>query len=128
MKDLYVVIGAGSIGQAIVRRMSQGKEILLADLRPENTEAAAKILRDAGFVVTTTQVDVSSRESIQALVKIATSLGPIKRLTMTLHTRVSHSMGIRFPVLALPISFAKLRQQTINTFMKVLVSASLKRD
>lgn len=86
MKDLYVVIGAGAIGQAIVRRVSQGKTILLADLRPENTESAAKTLRDAGFTVTTAQVDVSSRDSIQALVHIATSLGPVRG--------VIHSAGV----------------------------------
>lgn len=78
MKDVFVVIGAGSIGQAIVRRVSQGKTVLLADLRPENAESAAKVLRDAGFSVSTTGVDVSSRESIQQLVKTATALGPVK--------------------------------------------------
>ncbi|MDO6409658.1 MAG: SDR family oxidoreductase [Pantoea sp.] len=78
MKDVIVVIGAGSIGQAIARRVSQGKTVLLADLRAENTEAAAKVLRDAGFVVSTSQVDVSSRDSIQALVKTATALGAVK--------------------------------------------------
>jgi saccharopine dehydrogenase-like NADP-dependent oxidoreductase len=31
MKDVVVVIGAGSIGQAIVRRISAGKLILLSD-------------------------------------------------------------------------------------------------
>ncbi|MBB3304648.1 MULTISPECIES: SDR family oxidoreductase [unclassified Enterobacter] len=86
MTDVYVVIGAGSIGQAIARRVSQGKVILLADLRPENTEAAAKTLRDAGFVVNTAQVDVSLRQSIQELVKLAGSLGAIKG--------VIHSAGV----------------------------------
>ena len=42
MKDVVVVIGAGSIGQAIARRVSAGKQILLADLRLENASAAAK--------------------------------------------------------------------------------------
>ena len=52
-KNIIVVIGAGSIGQAIARRVSAGKHIMLADLRPENAEAAAKTLSDAGFTVTT---------------------------------------------------------------------------
>jgi NAD(P)-dependent dehydrogenase (short-subunit alcohol dehydrogenase family) len=42
MGQVIVVIGAGSIGQAIARRVSAGKHILLADLRQENAEAAAK--------------------------------------------------------------------------------------
>jgi NAD(P)-dependent dehydrogenase (short-subunit alcohol dehydrogenase family) len=40
-----VVIGAGSIGQAIVRRVSAGKHVLLADSRPENAKAAADVRR-----------------------------------------------------------------------------------
>ncbi len=49
--NVIVVIGAGSIGQAIVRRISAGKHIVLADLRQENADAAAKTLSDAGFEV-----------------------------------------------------------------------------
>jgi len=77
LSNFIVVIGAGSIGQAIARRVSAGKHIVLADLRPENSEAAAKTLSDAGFNVSTTIVDVSSRASVQALVETATSIGEI---------------------------------------------------
>ena len=78
MKDVIVVIGAGSIGQAIVRRVSAGKLVLLADIRQENAEVAAKILSDAGFDVTTGTVDVSSRASVHALVEAATRLGEVR--------------------------------------------------
>ena len=44
MSNVVVVIGAGSIGQAIARRVSAGKHVLLADLRQENGEVAAKTL------------------------------------------------------------------------------------
>jgi predicted dinucleotide-binding enzyme len=47
--NVIVLIGAGSIGQAIARRVSAGKHIVLADLRAENAEAAARVLSDAGF-------------------------------------------------------------------------------
>ena len=77
MENIIVLIGAGSIGQAIARRVSTGKHVLLADLRQENAEAAAKTLSEAGFEVTTAAVDVSSRTSVQALVQKATSLGEI---------------------------------------------------
>jgi predicted dinucleotide-binding enzyme len=53
MAQVIVLIGAGSIGQAIVRRVSAGKHVLLADLRQENAEAAAKTLLmgpDGGFI------------------------------------------------------------------------------
>ena len=51
MSNVIVVIGAGSIGQAIARRVSAGKKVLLADVRQENAEAAAVVMRDAGFEV-----------------------------------------------------------------------------
>src|SRR5277367_4215366 len=76
-KTVTVVIGAGLIGQAIARRVSAGKHVVLADLRQENADTAAKILNDAGFDVSTTKVDVSSRASVQALVENAKSLGEV---------------------------------------------------
>jgi NAD(P)-dependent dehydrogenase (short-subunit alcohol dehydrogenase family) len=51
--------------------------LLLADLRQENADAAAKTLSEAGFEVTTMTVDVSSRASVEALVAKATSLGDV---------------------------------------------------
>ena len=86
MMNVIVVIGAGSIGQAIARRVSAGKHVLLADLRQENTDTAAKILGDAGFEVSTATVDVSSRQSVHALVETATVLGDI--------TGVIHAAGV----------------------------------
>ena len=80
MKNVIVVIGAGSIGQAIARRVSAGKHILLADIKQENADAAAKTLSEAGFEVSTTVVDVSSRTSVEALVKQATTLGAVNGL------------------------------------------------
>ena len=77
MKQVIVVIGAGSIGQAIVRRVAAGKHVLLADLRQENADAAAKVLFDAGFSVSTATVDVASRASVHALVDTATNLGEV---------------------------------------------------
>jgi NAD(P)-dependent dehydrogenase (short-subunit alcohol dehydrogenase family) len=77
MTDIVVVIGAGSIGQAIARRVSAGKHVLLADLRQENADAAAKTLSDAGFDVSTLAVDVSSRASVKALVEEATARGEV---------------------------------------------------
>lgn len=77
MASVIVVIGAGSIGQAIVRRVSAGKHVLLADIRQETADAAAMILSNAGFNVTTATVDVSSRASVHALVEAATALGEV---------------------------------------------------
>lgn len=75
--QVIVVIGPGSIGQAIARRVSAGKHAVLADLKQENADAAARVLFDAGFEVTATVVDIASRESVQALVQTATAIGEI---------------------------------------------------
>lgn len=80
MSKIVVVIGPGSIGQAIARRIGAGKHVLLADLRQENAEAAERTLSDAGFEVTAATVDVSSRASVEALVAKASSLGDIFNL------------------------------------------------
>ena len=66
MSEVVVVIGAGSIGQAIARRVSTGKDVVLADLHEANADAAAEVMLDAGFDVTTA-IDVSSRDSVHAL-------------------------------------------------------------
>jgi NAD(P)-dependent dehydrogenase (short-subunit alcohol dehydrogenase family) len=78
MRDVIVVIGPGSIGQAIARRVSLGKLLLLADVRAEHADAAARTLGEAGFEVRTAQVDVSSRASVHALAELAAALGPVK--------------------------------------------------
>ena len=112
------------IGQAIARRVSAGKHILLADLRQENADTAAKIFNDAGFSVSTTKVDVSSRASVNALVETAKSFGQI--------SGVIHAAGVSPSqaspetilkvdlygtalVLALPILWI-LEQKTIRSY------------
>jgi len=99
MTDVVVVVGAGSIGQAIARRVSAGKHVLLSDLRQDNAEAAAKVLSEAGFEVSTAIVDVSTRESVHALVETAASLGSV--------TGVIHAAGVS-PSQASPATILKV--------------------
>ena len=80
MGDVVVVVGPGSIGQAIARRVGAGKHVLLADLHRENAEAASIVLGDAGFENSTIVADVSQRESVLALVEMASSLGEVTGL------------------------------------------------
>jgi len=86
VSEVTVVIGAGQIGQAIARRISAGKHVLLADLRQENADAAAEVLASAGFDVSTATVDVSSRQSVHALAEAAAALGDV--------TGVIHAAGV----------------------------------
>jgi short-subunit dehydrogenase len=51
--------------------------VLVADLRQPNADAAAEVMRDAGFEVTTAPVDVTARDSIHTLVETATGLGNV---------------------------------------------------
>src|SRR5450830_27533 len=99
MSEVVVVIGPGSIGQAIARRVSIGKLVLLADVRPENAQAAAKTLSEAGFEVQTSQVDISSRDSVHALAELAASLGAMKG--------VIHAAGLS-PTQAAPETILKV--------------------
>ena len=80
MKEVVVVIGPGQIGQAIARRVGMGKQLLVADAREANAQAAADVLGNAGFEVEVAMVDISSREAVEALVKRATELGPVTHL------------------------------------------------
>lgn len=77
MSEVVVVLGTGLIGQAVARRVGAGKRVLLADLHQENADAAAEVFSDAGFEVSTASVDISSRQSIQAVVESATKLGDV---------------------------------------------------
>lgn len=79
-KEVMIVVGAGQISLAIARRMGYGKQILLGDKSEGNAKAIGKVLEEAGFDVTTTVMDLSDRASIQAMVKKATSMGPVKYL------------------------------------------------
>jgi NAD(P)-dependent dehydrogenase (short-subunit alcohol dehydrogenase family) len=77
MKKVIVLIGPGQIGQAIARRVGVGRHVILADLREENATAAARVMDEAGYEVTTAVVDAASREAVHALVEKASDLGEV---------------------------------------------------
>ena len=76
-KSIVVLVGSGSIGQAIARRVGAGRHVVLADIRLEAAESAAKLLEDAGFETSAVAADLSSRDSLLALIDHARSFGPI---------------------------------------------------
>lgn len=80
MKEVSVLVGAGSIGLAIARRVGVGKITVLADYSLDNAQRAAKTMEDAGFETRTIRTDLGSKEDILDLVKFATGLGPVKYL------------------------------------------------
>jgi NAD(P)-dependent dehydrogenase (short-subunit alcohol dehydrogenase family) len=99
MTNVIVVIGSGQIGQAIARRVGVGKHVLLADMRPDNANAAAEVLGNAGYDVSVATVDASSRAAVQSLVERAGSLGNI--------TGLIHAAGVS-PTQAAPATILKV--------------------
>ena len=79
-KDVMILTGAGQIGMAIARRMGYGMKIVIGDKKPENAQAFAKILNDAGYDTDAMEMDLSSRESIKRLIAKAQECGDISML------------------------------------------------
>ena len=68
MKNVMLWAGAGQRGMAIARRMGAGMKIVVGDKKLQNAQAAAKIMNEAGFDAVPMEMDLSSRESIKALI------------------------------------------------------------
>ena len=85
-KEIVVVIGPGSIGRAIARRVGSGRILLLAAHSDEATEDAAVQLRGDGFEVALQTTDISDRVAVEALADKATAMGPV--------TQVIHAAGV----------------------------------
>jgi NAD(P)-dependent dehydrogenase (short-subunit alcohol dehydrogenase family) len=99
MTNVIVLIGAGQIGQAIARRVGVGKHVVLADMRPENANAAADVMANAGYDVSVATVDVSSRDAVHALVETSTKIGDV--------TGLIHAAGVS-PSQATPATILKV--------------------
>ncbi|RRK09658.1 SDR family oxidoreductase [Lactiplantibacillus garii] len=78
--EVIVLFGAGSIGEAIVRRVAAGRQLLLADYSEAKLTAMEQRLTAAGYSVSTIKADLASRQSILAVVKAAQDLGAIMGL------------------------------------------------
>jgi len=72
---------------------------VLADMREENANAAATVMANAGYDVSVTTVDVSSREAVHALALKAQEFGEIKG--------VVHAAGVS-PSQAFPATILKV--------------------
>ena len=80
MKNVMLWAGAGQIGMAIARRMGTGMKIVVGDKSEENAQAIAGIMNNAGFDVTPMEMDLSSRDSIKALIAEGQKYGSIQML------------------------------------------------
>lgn len=76
-KQVVALLGAGSMGTAIVRRIGAGKKILLGDISEKALERVGDDFRRCGYDVETLQVNALQKESVEAFARKAAELGPV---------------------------------------------------
>ena len=77
-RDVIALLGAGSMGSAIVRRIAAGKTVLLGDVSEENLERVSRDFRYSGYAVETMVVNALDKASVEAFAEKAASLGPVR--------------------------------------------------
>ncbi len=81
MKNRVMLLtGAGQIGMAIARRMGYGMKIVVGDKNRSNAERVCAMMAAAGFDTVVVEMDLSSRESIRAMIVQAQRFGEISML------------------------------------------------
>jgi NAD(P)-dependent dehydrogenase (short-subunit alcohol dehydrogenase family) len=76
-KQVVALLGAGSMGTAIVRRIGAGKKILLGDISEETLQRVCEDFRRCGYDAETMQVNALQKESVEAFARKAAELGPV---------------------------------------------------
>lgn len=77
-KEVVALLGAGSMGTAIVERVGSNRTILLGDISEQSLKNSAEKLQYSGYAVETMIVDAKDRDSLYAFAKRASELGPVK--------------------------------------------------
>lgn len=76
-KEVIALLGAGSMGTAIVRRIAAGRKILLGDISEKNLEKVSHDFQYSGYDVETMIVNALEKDSIEAFAEKAASLGDV---------------------------------------------------
>ena len=76
-KPVIALLGAGSMGTAIARRIAAGKKILLGDISEKNLEKVSHDFQYSGYDVETMIVNAMDKDSVEAFARNAASLGPV---------------------------------------------------
>ena len=76
-KPVVALLGAGSMGTAIVRRIAAGKKIILGDISENNLKRVSDDLLRSGYDVETIIVNALEKQSVEAFAKRAAKLGPV---------------------------------------------------
>lgn len=77
-KEVIALLGAGSMGTAIVRRIAAGRKILLGDISEKNLQKVSHDFMYSGYDVETMIVNALEKDSIEAFAQKAASLGDVK--------------------------------------------------
>ena len=77
-REVVALLGAGSMGTAIIKRISTNRIILLGDINEDNLKAREEELKFNGYSVETQVVDAMDAESVEAFAKRASELGDVK--------------------------------------------------
>ena len=76
-KEVIALLGAGSMGTAIVRRIAAGRKILLGDISEKNLEKVSREFQYSGYDVETMIVNALEKESVETFAEKAASLGDV---------------------------------------------------
>ena len=80
---VVVVTGAGGMGQAVVRRLGSGRDVVLAEFDAAHLTTVAEPLTRDGYRVHPVRTDVSVPGDVAALAATAAALGPIHCIVHT---------------------------------------------
>ena len=76
-KEVIALLGAGSMGTAIVRRIAAGKKILLGDISEKNLERVSHDFQYSGYDAETMVVNALEKGSVEAFAEKAAALGDV---------------------------------------------------
>lgn len=76
-KEVIALLGAGSMGTSIVRRIAAGRKILLGDISEKNLERVSHDFQYSGYDVETMIVNALEKDSVEAFAQKAASLGDV---------------------------------------------------
>jgi NAD(P)-dependent dehydrogenase (short-subunit alcohol dehydrogenase family) len=77
-RKVAVLLGAGSMGTAILRRVCAGMTLLFGDISEKRLDEVKREYQGYGYAVETMVVDANNKESIEAFAAKAAELGEVK--------------------------------------------------
>jgi NAD(P)-dependent dehydrogenase (short-subunit alcohol dehydrogenase family) len=83
LTEVAVVTGLGGMGDAVARRLTPGRIVVLADVDPATVDATVAAFEARGHTAVGHRVDVSDARSVAGLADAAAALGPVRAVVHT---------------------------------------------